>query len=100
MAGKGNLRVLVNKLGHVVDLVVDDDEQVLVGVVLGNILVGVLLCGGHCDGDKRVVAVEGMARARSRSREGGMVEGVGVGWKRGMWKRRSKKKGRKGKRRN
>lgn len=38
-------RVLVDELAAVVDLVVDHDEDVLLGVVLGNILVGVLL--GH-----------------------------------------------------
>lgn len=41
--------MLVDKLGGVVDLVVDDEEQVLAGVVLSNVLVGVLLCGSHCD---------------------------------------------------
>jgi len=59
-------RVLVDELAAVIDLVVDNEEAVLLGVVLGNILVGVLL-GGHFDGvgvgflDKRVVAgkVEG-----------------------------------------
>ena len=39
--------MLVDKLGHVVDLVVNDHEQVAVGVVLGNILICVLLYGGH-----------------------------------------------------
>jgi hypothetical protein len=37
--------VLVHKLGAVIDLVVNDHEQVLLGVVLGNVLVGVLLVG-------------------------------------------------------
>lgn len=45
----GYLRVLVDKLGAVVDLVVDDDVEILLGVVLGNVLVGELL-GGHLDG--------------------------------------------------
>lgn len=35
--------MLVDKLCAVVDLVVDHDEQVLLCVVLGNILVGILL---------------------------------------------------------
>lgn len=35
-----NLRVLVDELGAVVDLVVDYNVDVLLGVVLGNILVG------------------------------------------------------------
>lgn len=43
-----NLRVLVDELGDVVHLVVDHDVEVLLGVVLGNILVGEL--GGHLDG--------------------------------------------------
>lgn len=37
-----DVRVLVDKLGAVVDLVVDHDKEVLLGVVLGNILVRVL----------------------------------------------------------
>jgi hypothetical protein len=37
--------VLIYELCAVVDLVVDDHEQVLLGVVLGNILVGELLVG-------------------------------------------------------
>ncbi len=37
-----HLRVLVDKLGAVVDHVVDDDVEVLLGVVLGNVLVGEL----------------------------------------------------------
>lgn len=41
-----NIRMLVDKLGAVVDLIVDDDVKVLLGVVLSNILVGKLL-GGH-----------------------------------------------------
>lgn len=49
IAGRGiNARVLVDKLGAVVDLVVDHDVNVLLGVVLGNILVGEFL--GHCGG--------------------------------------------------
>ncbi len=38
-----NLRMLIDELGRVVDLVVDDDVDVLLGVVLGNVLVGELL---------------------------------------------------------
>lgn len=41
--GRQNVRVLVDELAAVVDLVVDHDEDVLLGVVLSNILVGVLL---------------------------------------------------------
>lgn len=41
--GRQNLRMLIYELCAVVDLVVDDHEQVLLGVVLGNILVGELL---------------------------------------------------------
>lgn len=40
--------MLVHKLGAVIDLVVNDHEQILLGVVLGNVLVGVLLVG-HFD---------------------------------------------------
>jgi hypothetical protein len=35
--------VLIDKLGGIVDLIVDHEEAVLLGVVLSNILVGVLL---------------------------------------------------------
>lgn len=42
--------MLVEELCAVVDLVVDYAEHVLVGVVLSNILVGVLLDFGHCCG--------------------------------------------------
>lgn len=41
--GRQNVRVLVDELAEAVDLVVDHDEEVLLGVVLGNVLVGVLL---------------------------------------------------------
>ena len=44
-----DLRVLVDKLGSIVDLVVDDEEQVLLVVVLSDVLVSVLLGGGHCE---------------------------------------------------
>jgi len=40
-----NIRVLIDKLGAVVDDIVDDDIKVLLGVVLGNVLVGELLSG-------------------------------------------------------
>ena len=36
-----DLRVLVDKLGSIVDLVVDDEEQVLLVVVLSDVLVSV-----------------------------------------------------------
>jgi hypothetical protein len=42
--------MLVNELGAVVDLVVNNNQDILLGVVLGNILVGVFL-GGHLDGE-------------------------------------------------
>jgi hypothetical protein len=45
----GHLRVLVDKLGNVVDLVVDDNVEILLGVVLSNILIGELLVG-HLEG--------------------------------------------------
>ena len=47
-ADKGhNVRVLVNEAGGVVDLVVDDDVEVLLGVVLRDVGVGEFLVG-HC----------------------------------------------------
>jgi hypothetical protein len=42
-----DLRMLIDELGSAVDLVVDDEEQVLLGVVLGHILVGVFLRDGR-----------------------------------------------------
>ena len=41
----GNIRVLIDKLGAVVDDIVDNDVKVLLGVVLGNVLVGEFLSG-------------------------------------------------------
>lgn len=60
--GVANLRVLIDELGRVVDLVVDDHVQVVLGVVLRNILIrefgrhrdGVLL--GICRGADRKVS--------------------------------------------
>lgn len=40
--------MLIDKLGDVVDLVVDNHVKVILGVVLRNVLVGEL--GGHVDG--------------------------------------------------
>lgn len=40
--------MLVDELGAIVNLVVDDDVDVLLGVVLSNVLVGELL-GSHFD---------------------------------------------------
>jgi hypothetical protein len=40
--------VLVDKLGAVIDIVVDHDVEILLGVVLSNILIGEVL-GGHLD---------------------------------------------------
>ena len=42
--------MLIHELGDVVDVVVDHAVEILLGVVLGNILVGELLDGGHCVG--------------------------------------------------
>lgn len=47
---EANVRVLIDELATVVDLIVDHKEEVLLGVVLGNILVGVFLSLGHGDG--------------------------------------------------
>ena len=43
----GHVRVLVNEAGAVVDLVVNDHVQVLLGVVGGNLLEGEFLGLGH-----------------------------------------------------
>lgn len=73
--GRGDIRMLVNKLGAVIDLVVDDEEQILAGVVLGNILVRVLLRGSHCSGsgggggDKGGVGRKEKKRPRSKKVE-------------------------------
>ena len=39
--------MLVDELGTIVDLIVDDEEQVILGVVLGDVLVSVFLLLGH-----------------------------------------------------
>lgn len=49
-AGQANVRVLVDEAGAVVDLVVDDNVQVLLGGVLGDIRVGEFLGRRHCGG--------------------------------------------------
>lgn len=46
--GQANVRVLVDEAGAVVDLVVDDNVQVLLGGVLGDIRVGEFLGRRHC----------------------------------------------------
>lgn len=63
--------MLVNELGAVVDLIVDDEVNVLLGVVLGNILVGELLDGRHVDCLLVVstgCSVEGLKRGYEKSR--------------------------------
>jgi hypothetical protein len=44
-----DVRVLIDEAGAVVDLVVDDEVEILLGVVLGDLLEGEFLGGGHCD---------------------------------------------------
>lgn len=44
---RGNVRMLIHEAGAVVDLIVDDEVQVLLGVVGLDLLVGKLLCS-HC----------------------------------------------------
>jgi hypothetical protein len=46
--GVSDVRVLVDEAGAVVDLVVDDEVEILLGVVLGDLLQGEFLGGGHC----------------------------------------------------
>lgn len=60
--------MLVHKLGGIVDDVVDNDEDVLLGVVLGNVLVCVFL--RHCDDFGLVrVAVGGSLNDWAEKRE-------------------------------
>lgn len=62
--------MLVDELAAVVDLVVDHDEDVLLGVVLGNILVGVLLGHDGRIGSKRAFfLISGIRRERERDKE-------------------------------
>lgn len=68
-----NLRVLVYKLSAVVDLVVDDHEQVLLGVVLRDILVGVLLVG-HLGLYSLGTKLKEIVEMRNREGEGGGVQ--------------------------
>jgi hypothetical protein len=42
-------RVLIDEARAVVDLVVDDEVEILLGVVLGDLLESEFLGGGHCD---------------------------------------------------
>jgi hypothetical protein len=61
-----NLRMLVNELGGIVDDVVDDDEQVLLGVVLSNVLECVF--GRHFD---KGCVFGAMKRTRTNTRATG-----------------------------
>lgn len=45
-----DVRMLVEELGAVVDLIMNDHVHVVLGVVLSNILHGELLCRCHCCG--------------------------------------------------
>lgn len=48
--GRCHVRVLIDKAGAVVDLVVDDEVEILLGVVLGDLLEGEFFGSGHfCD---------------------------------------------------
>ena len=51
--------MLIDELGAVVDLIVHHQEAVLLGVVLSNILVGVLGNGSHADCVRRVAKFDG-----------------------------------------
>lgn len=42
--------MLINESGDIVDLVVDNEVEILLGLVFGNLLEGQLLVGGHDDG--------------------------------------------------
>jgi hypothetical protein len=44
-----DLRVLIDEFGGVVDLIVDNNVKIPLGVVLGNVLVGELLGSHFCD---------------------------------------------------
>ena len=44
-----DVRVLIDEGGGVVDLVVDDDVEVFLGVVSGDLLVCEFLSVGHCE---------------------------------------------------
>lgn len=44
-----DLRVLIDEFGGIVDLIVDNNVKILLGVVLGNVLVGELLGSHFCD---------------------------------------------------
>ena len=68
--GDRNLRVLVDELAGIVDLVVDDEVEILLGVVLGNVVVGQFLrhFGGFWAG-----AIPGAAAVRVKKRSSGRV---------------------------
>jgi hypothetical protein len=83
-----DLRMLVNELAGVVNLVVDHDEDVLSCVVLGHILICVLLFGHFCGlrilfADETVDSAGGATRtesgaekrAQSQPRETGYLPG-------------------------
>lgn len=53
VGGEEDVRVLIDEAGAVVDLVVDNHVQVLLGVVGGDLLEGEFLSGRHGDGRKK-----------------------------------------------
>ena len=57
--GDGDVRVLVDEAGAVVDLVVDDHVQVLLGVVALNLLEGELLGLRHDSGEEEEKSLSG-----------------------------------------
>lgn len=65
--------MLIDKRTAVVDLIVNDHVQVLLGVVIGDLLEGEFLIGGHCDGSlmtwnwKAVISYTGLRILRKRN---------------------------------
>lgn len=49
-AQRGNVRVLIDEAGAVVDLVVDDQVKILLGIVLGDLLEAQFLSFRHSGG--------------------------------------------------
>ena len=85
--------MLVEELGAVVDLIVNNHVDVAAGVVLGNILHGKLLCRGHdCGVGCGLAVVERRELELIEDLSRGVVARTGGRVEVGEWKRRRRRK--------
>ena len=93
MGERDNVRVLVEELGAVVDLIVNNHVDVAAGVVLSNILHGELLCRGHdCGVGCGLAVVERRELELIEVLSRGVVARTGGRVEVGEWKRRRRRR--------